>query len=85
MLNEKGYDESLWFERDVFAASIQAVKTDASETVAEHTIMTLQGGYENVEEAVSAALERAREEWPEEEGWADHSAQVLKVTTLAAH
>ena len=83
MWNEKGYDESLWFEHDVFAVSIQAVKTDSGNTVAEHTIVTLQGGYETEEEVTERALDMARERWPEEEGWGEHSARSLKITMLA--
>lgn len=83
MWNEKGYDESLWFERDVFVVSIQAVKTDSDQTVAEHTVVTLQGGYETEEEAAERALEVARERWPEEDGWGDYSARPLKITLLA--
>jgi hypothetical protein len=84
-MNKEGFDELFWYKTEVFALSLQAVKVspDTDTLTAEHTVMTIEGGEtETVDEAIQIGLETAREEWPEGEGWTNHTAKVIKLLRL---
>ena len=82
-MNKESFDELFWHKTEVFALSLQAVKISPDSLTAEHTVMTIEGGEtETADEAIQIGLETAREEWPESEGWTNHTAKVIKLLRL---
>lgn len=79
MSNQTGYDETRWHD-NVFAVSIQALKTESGRTIAEHRVISLMGdACDSYEKANEIAVDMARKLWPESEGWAGHNAHCLEV------
>ena len=79
MSDEKGFDETRWHD-NVFAVSIQALKTESGKTIAEHRAISVMGsGCDSYEKARQMAVEAARKLWPESDGWTGHNAECIEV------
>ncbi len=82
MSKQAGYDETRWHD-NVFAVSIQALKTGSGKMTAEHRVISLMGSScDSYEKANEMAVDMARKLWPESEGWTGHNARSIEVQVV---